>query len=228
MSHSTSGAKMSACMRTNRCVHVCECANVCPHEKNCETHSNCRTESWSLFAHTIVKRENFYPHRAMAVRLIRKIVRILFSKPVRAIFPFLFCIDFVIGKCTISGRNYDVTRQKKSNRSFFILSVRFSSLSRFWFLLGEKKLFAFDLTHYGSTQCVHFFFRFCACERLKWRISIHECVSSFKGYRKTSFVRSYTCTGGFGREAHDNATSFILWFVVWNSVCYVTSQSLIE
>lgn len=46
------------------------------------------------FAH-IVERELIYPHRAMAVRLIRKIVRILFSKPVRAIFPFFFFFKLV-------------------------------------------------------------------------------------------------------------------------------------
>lgn len=74
------------------CLRLCggyECVCVYLHEKNRETHSNCRTQNLEfLFAH-IVEREIIYPHHAMAVRLIRKIVRILFSKPVRAIFPIL-------------------------------------------------------------------------------------------------------------------------------------------
>lgn len=62
--------------RRSRCEQ--ECVSV----KRVVRHSNrCRTESWTLFAHT--EREIFYPHRAMAVRFIRKIVRILFNKTVR-------------------------------------------------------------------------------------------------------------------------------------------------
>lgn len=180
MSHSTSGAEMLVQVFKFECVLVRARVCVYLHEKNRETHSNCRTESWKLFAH-IVKREIIYPHRAMAVRLIRKIVRILFDKPVRSIFPFLFwlVIREHIPSFSILFRIFASQTE---------LGFRFFPLSRF-LVFGKKIRIR---SHITAPHIVCFDIG-CANDR-DGRLSIHECVSRMKGYIAPYSLRSFYTT----------------------------------